>query len=115
MSFEVQLEHKESTEAGRRASDRLAAADPWFSLAKNVAWIIGLVAIGTLKFSRLEEINTAQNVEIARIKVDLKEKIDSSDTRFREMNIKLQSIETKQVELLVLLTELRTRNTKNGR
>lgn len=115
MTFNVQLEQKESLEPGKRVNDKLYAMDPWFSAIKNVVWVAGLIVVGAVKFSHLEEVNTAQSVEMARIDKELREKLDSSDARFKEMSIKLQSIEARQIEQLVILTELRTKDMKNGR
>lgn len=78
-------------------STRVTTVNNWFSLAKSAVWVIGLVAVLSMKISSIDSINTRQDEQITKTEQEIKALKSSFD-----------AIKDKQVDQLVMLTRVLT-------
>lgn len=75
----------------------LASANSWISLARSAIWIIGLVAVLSMKINSIDNTNNLQDAQIAKTQEEL-----------RVLKGNIEAIKDKQVDQLVMLTKLVT-------
>jgi len=90
-------------------SEQVAKANRWFSLAKNIVWVLGFVAIVVYKINTLDNADAKQVDDINRVKIEVK-----------TLQADINGIKSSQVDQLVMLTRLLTivendRANKNSR
>lgn len=73
------------------------AANRWFSLAKNIVWIIGIVTVASFYVSNNNNTNAQQDDKIKQSQIDI-----------GELRAAINAINKSQTDQLVILTKLVT-------